>query len=100
MDTKKTMVIFRRYRPSWHDEGNVIALFPCRKKNGYMLSYEQVCQHEAVDYPYMLRITQPATPTEAIDLADELKDLGYNLTSRRRRPSEAYQQKWLEMGNA
>ena len=100
MDSFKTMVIFRKFRDSWHDDGDVIALFPCRKKGYYMMSYQHIGQHEATDYQYIINVTRAATPAEAIDLADELKDLGYSLAVRQRRPSNRYEKKWLEVGNA
>lgn len=91
----KTMVIFRVY-----SDGDVLALFLCTpSKPGFCNSYMHIGQHGAAAYHLCVRQTRPATPEEAMPLADELKGLGYSLSVRQRAPSGAYREKWLAMGN-
>lgn len=103
MDDHKTMVVFRVYTRS---DGfancippHVVALFPCQEEQGVCACYDNVSQHGDADYCAVIELTRVATPEEAMDLADELKELGYRLSSRRRAPSSSYRRKWLAMGN-
>jgi hypothetical protein len=103
MDTYRTMVIFRVWKPTADDTQGVIALFVCDvdADRPYLCnSYEHVGQHGMADYNHVISRTRPATPADAIDLADELKDRGYMLSTRRRRPSARFMAKWLAMGNS
>ncbi|MFA5431133.1 MAG: hypothetical protein WC329_08245 [Candidatus Omnitrophota bacterium] len=80
-------VIFRKWRGK---SGDVIALFPDIKTDvgGYLCqSYEHVGQHAAADYGLVVGLTAPAQPAEYADLAAELREIGYDLDIRKRRPS-------------
>ena len=113
-DKHKTMVVFRVWkRTEYHHKfgirvcggetisaGGVIALFPCKRSAGMLETLAFHGRHTLVNAKSILSRTRPATPEEAIDLADELKDIGYNLAVRQRRPSYRYEQKWRKMGNS
>jgi hypothetical protein len=78
-------VIFRKWR---RGERDVIALFPgIDEGRGLCRSYMHVGQHGAADYMHVVRLTTPAQPAEYSDLAAELRERGYDLDIRQRRPS-------------
>ena len=75
-----TKVIFR----VWHEDGEVIALFPAEAGTpdpSTCSSYEHMGQHGATNYQLVIHATRPATIGESKELARELTGLGYNLTS-------------------
>ena len=80
----REIVIFRR----WRDQtGDVIALFPLVTHHGhYCTSYMHLGQHGEADYAGVVCRTRPATVQEAAPLKRELKQIGYQLDVRRRRP--------------
>lgn len=96
MDKHKTMVVFR----IWKDNGDCIALMPMDRYNDLCNSYEHIGQHGAASYLIVMKQTRPAKPEECIDLADELRDIGYNLEVRQRRPGYRYALRWHNMGNS
>ena len=84
----KDIVIMRQWRNGWHD---VIALFPqddCGR--GLINSYMHIGQHGAANYNVVLRQTRPATEDMPgyHTLVRELKQIGYNLDIRQRRPRQ------------
>ena len=86
-DTKKTKVIFRKYK-----EGDVIALFPEIADSpdpSYCSSYQHIGQHGAAD-PLIINETKRATPKEFAALKKELESLGYNLQVISRNRAEFY----------
>jgi hypothetical protein len=103
MDEHKTMVVFRWWKPSWHDSGDIIALFPCDvdpNRPYHCMSYGHIGQHGMADYQHIIGVTRAATPEEYRDLAEELKGIGYNLAVKQHRPSAKFMAKWLAEGNA
>lgn len=78
-------VIFRM----WRDTGDCLALFPDQPADraGHCWSYEHLGQGGAANYNLVIRLTRPAQPGEFEELADELTQLGYQLTVRKRRPA-------------
>jgi hypothetical protein len=94
----KTMAIFRAY-----PDKSVIALMPCQEADilgRYCVSYVHIGQHGSALYWWVVSQTRPATPEEAMPLADEMKGLvGYNLAVRQRAPSARYRDKWIAEGN-
>lgn len=83
--TEPTIVIFRKWKES-SGEG-IIALFPelpADNDGFYCDSYEHVGQHGAADYSGLMRTTVPAKPSECLNLATELRRIGYKLVVRHR----------------
>lgn len=79
----KTLVIFRKF-----NSGDILALFPLvpSSNNGYeCLSYMRVGQHSSVD-PLLCRTMDAARPAEYADLAQELRQIGYDLKIGKRVP--------------
>ena len=81
-DKDTTRVIFRdvTYGPG---DTELLALFPDQKwetSPGTVWSYAHIGQHSAADYNYILEISKPALPSEALtSLVHELESIGYNL---------------------
>lgn len=105
-----TMVVFRMYHgnwrnPDWKDpnwKDDLVALFPCQTPyvtQQYCGSYMHTGQYAPALYRGVISQTRPVTPEEAMPLADELKDIGYNIAVRQRGPSRHYKEKWVKMGN-
>lgn len=82
----KTLVIFRKF-----NSGDVLALFPLvpGTNSAYdCLSYGHIGQHSAAD-PLLCRTTEAAKPAEYAVLAQELRQIGYNLKIGKRVPRNA-----------
>ncbi len=72
------IVVFRK----WRDGFGVVALFPeipADIDGRYCESYEHIGQHGAADYYGVIMATRPVDPREYADLAEELRQIGYNL---------------------
>lgn len=95
-ETEPTAVILRRWRPSVFSEKTLIALFP-EIDAGYphVLSYEHVGQHGGGDYYHIMRQTTPvaADHPDAVELLEELKQLGYIPIVRRRMNPKTFRSK-------
>jgi len=64
-----------------------VALFPASAAthDGELCdSYEHIGQHGAADYAACIRCTMPARPSEYLNLARELRRIGYRLDIRKR----------------
>jgi hypothetical protein len=76
------VVIFRKFK----DEGDILALFPYEKHNGYLImSYQHIGQHGGADYNHCMKETIAAKPEEYASLQKELESLGYDLIIRKKR---------------
>ena len=100
MQTEKTTVIFRLFKPSkckdpyspnYSKGGEVIALFPYEiaDKHGNIVSYMHIGQH-GVSSPLLIADTVPAKPEEYADLKRELESIGYVLDVKARRSWARY----------
>ena len=100
MQTEKTTVIFRLFKPSkckdpynpnYSKGGEVIALFPYEiaDKHGNIVSYMHIGQH-GVSSPLLIADTVPAKPEEYADLKKELESIGYVLDVKARRSWRKY----------
>jgi len=72
------IVIFRR----WKDNGDVIALFPALPADlcgRYCDAYEHVGQHGGADFHGVIQNTTPCSTEASVDLAQELRTIGYRL---------------------
>jgi hypothetical protein len=74
---EKTPVVFRAFR------GEIVALFPtipavCGKP-WLVESYAHIGQHSAADYSGVVQGSRPAKPSEYKALAQELRQVGYDL---------------------
>lgn len=69
------------------DDGDVFALFPdeMADNQGHCVTYAHVGQHSAADYVLCLQRSRPATVEEYRKLAEELRQIGYQLQIRSRR---------------
>ena len=92
MDTEKTVVVFRKWRPKqWgHCGDGILALFPeipTKPDGGFECeAYERIGGHGGADYWACIRRTRPATPAEYADCKIELEgqNYGYILDVRKR----------------
>jgi hypothetical protein len=78
----KTVVIFRKW-----PNGDIIALMPelpGTHDPRTCTSYEHIGQHSAADYAHCIAATKRATAAECLDLARELRQVGYKLAVRDR----------------
>lgn len=66
------------------DDGDVYALFPDvpADDQGHCTTYAHVGQHSAADYNHCIAKSRPATVEEYTPLAEELKQIGYQLQIR------------------
>lgn len=80
----KVVVIFRRFK----DGGDIIALFPklSHNNNGLCESYQHIGQHAGADYNYVIRASIPVKQHEYLPLAKELREIGYDLCIKKRKP--------------
>lgn len=86
------VVVFRR----WKDGFGIIALFPeipADLDGRYCESYEHIGQHGAADYHGVVMATMPVVPREYADLAEELRQIGYNLRRVKRATSEHHERR-------
>ncbi len=82
MKEQPTRVVYRTWPKS--EGGDVIALFPdLVEKPGVIQSYMHVGQHSGADVGIVYR-TRPATEEEIVPLRQELTQIGYVLTERKR----------------
>ena len=88
MDTDKTIVVFRKFKNE-PQKGEVIALFPeipFSHLSTYQscVSYMHTGQHGAASYTGVIENSKPATPADYEDLKNELEDIGYNLSIKKK----------------
>lgn len=86
------VVVFRR----WKDGFGVVALFPeipADLDGRYCESYEHIGQHGAADYQGVIMATKPVRPKEYADLAEELRQIGYNLRPVKRATREHHERR-------
>lgn len=86
------VVVFRR----WRDGFGIVALFPeipADIDGRYCQSYEHIGQHGGADYHGVIMATKPVRPKEYTDLAEELRQIGYNLRPVKRATREHHERR-------
>lgn len=82
-DIEQTVVIFRKWKKSFDEDMDIVALFPYEKYSdsnpSLCMSYAHIGQHGGADYWQCVKNSKLATPEEYADLKQELEEIGYNL---------------------
>lgn len=98
-DEQKTIVVFRR----WKSIGTIIALFPEHPSDPHGKhcdSYESTGGHGGADYYAMIQATTPVKPEDYEDLAEELRNIGYNLKPVKRASWKHHEKKMQNLSTS
>ena len=91
-----TIVIFRKDRTGHKDCFALFPELPADVDGIYCTAYQHIGQHCSADYHGCVANSDPASPDEYADLAEELERRGYHLEVRRRATAVMHERRrWL-----